>query len=123
MVITGLTRNQLGSNLSGVRIPPSPPRTQNCYLIISNLPQISPLHALVLTIRILLMALSTVSGEALECEEMIMWGIKRKFSKLRRFNLYILFLHMIPQIIGKTSRNFSYHSYHLHIYFYTSAIL
>ena len=56
------------------------------------------------------MTLSTVSAETLEWREMVIWGIKRKFSKLRRFNLYILFLHMIPQIIGKTSRNFSYHS-------------
>ena len=76
MVITGLTRNQLESNLSGVRIPPSPPQRQNCYLIISNLPQILPLHTLVLTIRILSMRLSTVSGETLEWWEMVineMW--------------------------------------------------
>ena len=71
MVITGLTRNQLGSNPSGVRIPPSPPRTQNCYLIISNLPQILPLCVLVLTIKFLSMTLSTASAETLECEEMV----------------------------------------------------
>lgn len=47
------------------------PQRQNCYLIISNLPQISPLHALVLTIRILSMTLSTASGETLECKEMV----------------------------------------------------
>lgn len=76
MVITGLTRNQLESNLSGVRIPPSPPQRQNCYLIISNLPQILPLHTLVLTIRILSMTLSTASGETLEWREMVICGQK-----------------------------------------------
>ena len=46
-------------------------RTQICYPIISNLAKIFPLHALVLTIKILSMGLSTAIGETLEYEEMV----------------------------------------------------
>ena len=56
---------------SRVRFPLAVPQRQNCYLIISNSPQISPLHALVLTIKILSMTLSTVSAETLEWWEMV----------------------------------------------------
>ena len=53
---------------SRVRFPLAVPQQRNCYLIISNLAQISPLCALVLMVSILSMTLSTASGETLECE-------------------------------------------------------
>ena len=72
------------------------------YLIILNLPQISPLHALVLTI-ILSMTLSMASGETLEWREMIInkiWTSLRTSIFVKCFICYFCTLKFFPPCLS-----------------------
>ena len=84
---------------SRVRFPLAVPQRQNCYPIISNLPQILPLCALVLMIGILSMALSTVSVETLEWRKMVInkiWTSVRTSIFVKCFICYFCTLKFFP---------------------------
>ena len=81
---------------SRVRFPLAVPQQQNCYLIISKLAQILPLHALVLTIRILLMTFINGEWRDLRMAEMVInkiwtsgWDIH-----IREMLIFITFLKL-----------------------------
>lgn len=88
---------------SRVRFPLAVPQRQNCYPIISNLSQISPLCALVLTIRVLSMALSTVSIEPLEWRKMVInkiWTSVRTSIFVKCFICYFCTLKFFPPYLS-----------------------